>query len=135
MGQDDPEAPWRIRNRMLKAMGWRPGTSEMEWRRILADRIFKHRRIAPEDRTAFAVREEEERKAWIQSQRKIQHGWAKWMRWRNQSPHLADAYRRDHQAPGGGDRDWLIEFASVRVPRAPVRRQKPGRAENRGVDI
>jgi hypothetical protein len=131
MCQDDPEAPWRIRNRVLKAMGWRPGTSEMEWRRILADRIFK-RRIAPEDRTGFTDREKEERKAWIESQRKIQHGWATWMRWRNQSPHLADAYRREHDAPGGGDRDWLIEFASVRVPRAGVRRQKAGKIAEQG---
>jgi hypothetical protein len=101
--QDDPEAPWQVRDQT--------------------------RRDAPADSTAFAALEKEEQKAWIEDQRKIQHAWAKWMRWRNQSPQLADAYRQEHQAPDGGDRDWLIKFASLRVPRAPARQQQSRKVE------
>jgi hypothetical protein len=36
-----PKEPWKIRDRLLERMNWRPpGTSKQEWCRILATRIF-----------------------------------------------------------------------------------------------
>ena len=84
------------------------------WRRIRAARIFA-RDAVPGQARALREQEQQEHKAWIEEQRKIQHGWAKWMGWRRQSPQMADAYRRQHQDASGRDRDWLIEFAALRA--------------------
>jgi hypothetical protein len=74
-----------------------------------------------------------ERAAWLDYWRKLQRGWAKWMRWRRESQVSADAYRHEHQDPFVGDRDWLIQFASLRLPRAAVRRQESANAKKKGV--
>jgi hypothetical protein len=62
-------------------------------------------------------KEKAERETGLELQRKIRKGWAKWMRWRQRSPKLADDYRRQHQDPDGGEQAWVTEFASVRLPR------------------
>jgi hypothetical protein len=89
-------------------------------------RVWEHRRLARIFRTGCAtsaetrVREEKaERSAWLEHWRRLQRGWAKWMRWRQQSPQAADVYRRQHRDAGGGDEKWLLDFTSVRLPRAP----------------
>jgi hypothetical protein len=112
-----PEEPWKIRDQLLQQMAWHPGTSEAEWHRILINRVFA-RDATAEKAAALLERTQLERKAWIEGQRRIQRGWAKWMRWRTQSPEEADAFRRQHQDADGGDQGWLVDFASRTVPRA-----------------
>jgi hypothetical protein len=65
-------------------------------------------------------REHQLRKEWLDRQRLIAHAWARWMRWRQQDPQAADEYRDQHQGADGGDRDWLIAFASQPAPPVPV---------------
>jgi hypothetical protein len=110
----NPETPWKVRSRMFKEIGWRPGTSENEWRRISAARIFAHQATV-ENAASIEEREkqkQEERRAWLEEQRKIQHAWTTWIRWRLGKPADAEEYRRQHE----NEPDWLRELAARRTP-------------------
>jgi hypothetical protein len=114
-----PSEPWKVRDSMLRERGWRPGSSEDEWRRELADRNIRADAAALERQrlTAEANAHEERayREAWLKEQREIQKGWAKWMRWWEKDRQMAEAYRHRHQAADGDDRTWLLEFPRSRA--------------------
>jgi hypothetical protein len=86
------------------------------WQRRRLDRIFAAGRLTALQARRREEDEKAERAAWMERQRVVQHGWAKWMRWRRQSPQMADDYRRQHQDVNGGDEAWLIQFESARGP-------------------
>jgi hypothetical protein len=102
------------------------------WRRKRDDRMFASAREATGHKSFYEqIRDVEEgvkrehlrRKDWLDRQRQIARGWARWMRWRTLDPHAADAYRQQHQDADSGDWAWLIGFASTAIPRS-ARRQK-----------
>jgi len=111
------------------------GMSWKQWTRRQLDRIFREGWRTADQMATLQAREEAERKTWLEMQRKIQRAWARWMRWRRQSPQMADAYRREHQDADGGDESWLVGFASVRVPRAQIGRQDYEKSKKKGVGL
>jgi hypothetical protein len=61
-------------------------------------------------------RERQQRKDWLDRQRRIAHHWARWMRWHSVDSQAAETYRTQHQDTEGCDEKWL-EFGPVRLPR------------------
>jgi hypothetical protein len=94
------------------------GMSWSAWERLRLDRAFRMSRTAMAEARAREEEERAERAAWREKWRTVAHGWAKWARWRRQSPQMADVYRHDQRDADGGDQDWLVDFASRTVPRA-----------------
>jgi hypothetical protein len=69
--------------------------------------------------TVRAQSEKEVDKVWTPNQQRIvAHNWAKWERWRMQSPAAADQYRATHQDKTGSDLIWLLEFDHYEIPRS-----------------
>jgi hypothetical protein len=96
--------------RMAGGMSW------PRWERRRLDQIFCAGRITMAEARAQEEERKAERAAWAEKWRKVQRGWAKWVRWRRQSPQMADAYRQQYQDADSGDEKWLLEFGSVRQP-------------------
>jgi hypothetical protein len=115
--------------RMPGGMPWR------QWERRRMVRIFRPGRVTMAEVRARAEKEKAERAAWLAHLRKLQRCWAKWMRWRRESQASADAYRQQHQDAGGGDQGWLVQFASLRLPRADARGQESPNAKKKGVAL
>ena len=115
--------------RMAGGMSW------PRWERRRLDQIFRMRRITAAEVGAQEEEKKAERTAWTEKWRKIQRGWAKWMRWRRQFSQEADDYRQQHQDANGGDEGWLLEFGSVRLPRAPADKKPRPKNRNGGADI
>jgi hypothetical protein len=97
------------------------------WRRQRDDRIFARAREASRGKSFYErLRETEEeekrerlrRKEWLDRQRRIAHGWAKWAGWRAVAPADAERFRMEHE---DGRIDWLVDLAARRAPlgRAP----------------
>jgi hypothetical protein len=105
------------------------GMSWPQWERRRVDQIFRAGRITMAEARAQEEEKKTERTAWQEKWRRAQHGWAKWIRWRRESPQEADDYRRQHQDADGVDQDWLVEFAPARLPRMLAvrrgRKEKP----------
>ena len=91
------------------------------WRRERDDRIFARAREAAREISAHksiyereqeakeeVKREHERRKDWLDRQRQIGRGWAKYVYWLECAPEEAQAYRREHEDEQG---EWLIEMA------------------------
>jgi hypothetical protein len=100
------------------------------WRRERNDRMFTAARGAIGRKSFYGLmqgveeetkRERQERKDWLDGQRRIARGWACWLRWRSMDPQAADAYRREGADADGCDLAWLMEFKSVRLPSASKR--------------
>ena len=96
-----------------------------KWRRQRDDRIFAHASEARVRKSIYEqMRETEEeekrenlrRKDWLDRQRQIAHGWAKYVYWLERSPQEAQAYRHEREDEHGG---WLVEIAVS--PRFKVR--------------
>jgi hypothetical protein len=65
------------------------------------------------DSVARAEMEKAERAAWLKKWRKVQRGWARWVRWWRQAPAEAEEYKRQRE---DGNVEWLLELAERRTP-------------------
>jgi hypothetical protein len=95
------------------------------WCRQRDDRIFLRAREGRSPKSVYEQelekgeeekREKERRKEWLLHQRRIGHGWAKYVYWLERSPREARAYRNQHEDELG---EWLAEIAVS--PRFKVR--------------
>jgi hypothetical protein len=104
------------------------------WRRERNDRMFAGAREVARVTNAHKTVHELEREAedrvrlerarrteWLDHQRQIGRGWAKYLYWLEFSPEEAQAYRREHEDEQA---EWLIEMAVSRKfkrrPKAPM---------------
>jgi hypothetical protein len=108
------------------------GTPWPQWEHRRLGEIFRARCITMAEARAQGEERKAERVAWLERWRKVQRNWAKWMRWRQQIPQEADRYRQQHQDTDGGDEKWLLEFGSLRLPRAPGDRKPRPKNPNAG---
>ena len=92
------------------------------WRRQRDDRIFARAGEARGSKSFYErMRETEEeekrerlrRKDWLDRQRRIARGWAKWAGWRAVAAADAEGFRMEHE---DGRIDWLLELAARRTP-------------------
>jgi hypothetical protein len=111
-----------------------PGALEWRvWERRRRLRIFADGKPTRKEAEEQAIAVERDRRQFTDKWRTVAHGWAKWARWRRQAPQEADAYRRQHQDAGGGDQDWLVDFASRAVPRIKSSTRPTKKSAKRGV--
>jgi hypothetical protein len=83
-----------------------------QWERRRLDHVFRAG-YAMMSETPEGEKVKEERVAWRDRWRQVQHGWAKWSRWLRRAPADAEEYRREHE---DGRIDWLLELAAQRTP-------------------
>jgi hypothetical protein len=88
------------------------GMSRPRWERRRLDRLFREGRVTMEQARDRDEKEKAERATWLEQQRQVQHGWAKWMRWRSTARADAEEYRREHE---DGRIDWFLELAAQRT--------------------
>jgi hypothetical protein len=91
------------------------------WRRECDDRIFARAREARGSKSFYErLRETEEeekrerlrRKEWLDRQRRIARGWAKWLSWRREAPVDAEKFRREEE---DAQASWLLALAALRA--------------------
>jgi hypothetical protein len=107
-----------------------------DWRHLRDGRIFA-RAWDTRDRESFyermheaeeeKKRERQRRKEWLDRQRRIAHGWAKWLSWRGEAPLDAENFRREQE---DAEASWLLALAARR---APLVRKAVKRNESKGV--
>jgi hypothetical protein len=105
--------PWKVRDRMLQEMFEGLVRSRMAQPYL---RTRRHARNGKRPRGAGTAGTQRLHRRAAQAPACV----AKWIRSRQESPMLASDYRPQHQDVVGGDHAWLMEFASVHVPRAPL---------------
>lgn len=100
------------------------------WRRQRDDRVFARAQEAGRGKSFYErLRETEEeekrervrRKEWLDRERRIARGWAKWAVWRAVATADAERFRIEHE---DGRVDWLLELAARRAPLGSAPRVK-----------
>jgi hypothetical protein len=93
--------------RMAGSMSW------PTWERRRLEQVFRTGRITMAEAHAREGKKRAESSAWLEHWRKVQRGWAKWVRWYAVSPQDPEKFRREHE---DGQVSWLFELAARRIP-------------------
>jgi hypothetical protein len=93
--------------RMAGGMSW------ARWARRRLEEAFRTGHVTMAQAEARQEMAKAERAAWLKQWRKVQRGWARWMRWWFKAPADAEEYRDQHE---DGRIDWLLDLAAQRTP-------------------